>query len=89
MTDTVRLWLVERSYDDRDLIRLVYATPEGDRALRKEQAAQVMHQRGTTVTAAVDADPDALERVTDDERRAYYAEEASRMAAERDPDEPV
>lgn len=89
MTDTVRLWLVERSYDDRDLVTLVYATPEGDRALRREIAAQVLHQGATTVTAATDADPDSLVAVEDDDLRDRYAAEADRMAADHDPDEAV
>ena len=87
--DPVRLWLVERSYDDRNLITLVYATPDGDRALRKERSASVMHQQGATVTAAVDADPDDLAAVTDDDERERYAAEAARMAESHDPDEEV
>ncbi|MGM0592195.1 MAG: hypothetical protein ACQETI_11315 [Halobacteriota archaeon] len=89
MSDTVRLWLVERSYDDRNLITLVYATPEGDRALRKEQSATVMHQQRRSITAAVDADPDSLERVDDADLRERYATEATRMADRHDPDEAV
>ena len=89
MADPVRLWLVERSYDDRNLITLVYATPDGNRALRKEQAAAVMHQRETTVTAAVDADPNHLVPVDDPDDRERYAAEADRMADAHDPDDPV
>ena len=86
--DTVRAWLVERDYDDRNLITLVYATTDGERCLRKEQSATVMHQQGTVVTAAVDADPDDLEPVGGDDRDRY-ATEASRMAERYDPDEEV
>jgi hypothetical protein len=86
--DTVRAWLVERSYDDRNLITLVYATPDGERALRKEIAATVMHQRGTRVTAAIDVDPSQLASV-DSEERDRYATEVARMRDRYDPDEEV
>jgi hypothetical protein len=86
--ETVRAWLVERSYDDRNLITLVYATPDGRRALRTEQSATVMRQRGKEVTAAVDVAPDALTTV-DPEDRERYAAEAERMRARHGPDEGV
>jgi hypothetical protein len=86
--DAVRLWLVERDYDDRNLITLVYATPDGERRLRKEQSATVMHQQGTVVTAAVDAAPADLEPVAEANRERYAAE-AARMAETCDPDEAV
>ncbi|MFQ3320223.1 MAG: hypothetical protein ACI80F_002301, partial [Natronomonas sp.] len=39
-TDSVRVWLVERTYgdDEQNLIILTYATPDGERYLRKERA---------------------------------------------------
>ncbi|WP_129114104.1 hypothetical protein [Halegenticoccus tardaugens] len=86
--DAVRLWLVERSYDDRNLITLVYATPDGERMLRKEQAATIMRQRGASVTAAVDAEPAALDAVPEEDRDRY-AEEAARTAAGYEPGEEV
>jgi hypothetical protein len=86
--ETVRVWLVERSYDDRNLITLVYATPDGDRALRRERSATVLQQRGSRVTAAVDADPESLTAV-DDADRTRYATEADRMRAKYDPDDEV
>jgi hypothetical protein len=87
MTDTVRVWLVERSYDHRDLITTVYATPAGDRALRLERAATVV-DRGSGITAARDVAPDALDPV-DGDLRDRYAAEAARMADRHDPDERV
>lgn len=42
-----------------------------------------------TTRAAVTADPDDLGMVTDEDRRTWYAEEASRMAAEHEPDDAV
>jgi hypothetical protein len=87
MADTVRCWLVERDYDNRDLITLAYATPEGDRIFRKELAAQVIDS--STVTAARDVDPENLESVDDPETRQRYATEAERVASEYDPDDEI
>ncbi len=90
MSDPVRLWLVERTYTSRDLIVLVYATPEGDRSLRKELSSSVVTgASGTTVTAAIDVDPAKLDTVDDDETRERYATEAQRMAGDHDPDDEI
>lgn len=87
--ESVRAWLVERSYDDRGLIVLVYATPDGERARRKELAATVMHQRGIAPTAATEVDAADLDEVTDPETRERYAAEATRMRERHDPDDEV
>lgn len=87
--DTAQLWLVERSYDDRDLIVLIYATTDGEYELRKELAAAVMHQRRMSTTAAIEAPVDNLEAVTDDEVRERYAAEATKMAESHDPDDEI
>jgi hypothetical protein len=87
-SETVRAWLVERSYDDRNLITLVYATLDGERALRRERSATVMQQQGSRVTAAVDVAPDSLTPVAEAERERY-ADEAARMRARHDPDDEV
>jgi hypothetical protein len=87
MGDTVRCWLVERGYNDRDLVILTYATPEGDRVFRNELAAQVVDTK--TVTAAKDVDPDNLEPVEDPETRDRYAAEADRVASDHDPDDEI
>ncbi|WP_410766141.1 hypothetical protein [Haloferax sp. DFSO60] len=88
MDDTVRLWLVERSYDDRDLIILVYATTDGEYALQKELAAAVMHQRRMATTAAIEASKDDLSPVSED-RQEQYAQEATKMAEKHDPDDEI
>jgi hypothetical protein len=85
---TVRTWLVERSYDDRNLITLVYATPDGERAFRKERSATVMQQQGSRVTAAVDVGADRLSPV-DDAERERYAAEAARTREQYAPDDEV
>jgi hypothetical protein len=95
MTDTdagegeeaVQVWLVERDYDDRNLVTLVYATPDGDRYQRHERSAHLLSRQG--VGAATDADPDDLEPVDDEERRERYAAEVERMRDRHDPDETV
>ncbi|WP_135825383.1 hypothetical protein [Halorussus ruber] len=86
-TDDVRVWLVERGYNNRDLIVLKYATPEGDRLLRRELASQAVDV--DTVTAAKDVSPDDLERVDESDLQERYADEASRMAAEHDPEDTI
>ncbi|MFC6942295.1 hypothetical protein ACFQE8_20340 [Salinirubellus sp. GCM10025818] len=87
MAETVRCWLVERGYDNRDLIILKYATPEGDRLFRRELAAQAMDS--VTVTAAKDVSPDDLEPVDDPETRERYANEVERVTGEHDPDDEI
>lgn len=86
-TDAVRVWLVERGYNNRDLIVLKYATPDGERVFRTELAAQVVD--ADTATAAREVPTDDLATVDDPEVRDRYAAEAARMAEKHDPDEPV
>ncbi|RRJ32212.1 hypothetical protein [Halocatena pleomorpha] len=87
MADDVRLWMVERSYDTRNLITVVYATTDGDRYHQKELSATMLSR--TEVTAAVDLPRDTLEPVDDEQRRQRYATEATRMAETHAPDEAV
>ncbi|WP_247730185.1 hypothetical protein [Halovivax limisalsi] len=84
----VRCWLVERTLDDRNLVTLVYATPEGDRYLRRERNAASL-RAGDAPTAAIEADPESLEPVEDGSTRERYATEATRVAAAHDPDDPI
>jgi hypothetical protein len=86
-TDDVRVWLVERGYNNRDLIVLKYATSEGDRLFRRELASQAVDV--DTVTAAKDVSPDDLERVDESDLQERYADEASRMAEEHDPEDTI
>jgi len=85
--DTVRVWLVERTYsdDEQNLIILTYATTDGTRYFRKERALTSFSDTRDT-TAAVDADPENLGD-TDERQREAYAAEATRMAAEHAPDD--
>jgi hypothetical protein len=88
--DTVRVWLVERTYsdDEQNLIILTYATPDGERYFRKERAlTSFTDQRETT--AAVDVDVENLGSVDDPELQSQYRSEAERMAEKHDPDDPI
>ncbi|WP_276273202.1 hypothetical protein [Haloarcula litorea] len=86
--EPVRCWLVERSsYGDERMVTLVYATTDGERHLRKQLSTNLLMKK--RVTAAVDAEPERLEPVHDDEERDRYATEARRMADRHGPDEEV
>lgn len=92
MTDeTIRVWLVERTYsdDEQNLIILTYATPDGEHDFRKERALPSFSGPGRETTAALDVDPGNLGDVSDPETRERYANEVSRMADEHDPDDAI
>ncbi|WP_276299700.1 hypothetical protein [Halorussus lipolyticus] len=86
--ETVRVWLVQRTYsdDEQNIVILVYATPDGRRYLRKERALTSFGDDRPT-TAAVEASSDSLGTVDDPETRERYAEEAARVADEHAPDD--
>jgi hypothetical protein len=85
MSET-RVWLVDRSYNDKGMIVLVYATTDGEQYLRKQLSERMLMQQD--VTAARTVETDRLE-ATDDEEGERYAAEANRMADEHDPDDAV
>lgn len=87
MTDDVRLWMVERSYDARNLVMVVYATTDGDRYYRKELSASMLAR--TDVTAAIEIPVTDLQPVDDEQRCQRYATEATRMADAHAPDDAV
>ena len=86
--DTIRTWLVERTYsdDEQNLIILTYATTDGQQYFRKERALTSFTDARDT-TAAVEAEPNNLGSVDDPELREQYATEAQRMADGHDPDD--
>ena len=88
--ETVRVWLVERTYsdDEQNIVILVYATTDGERYLRKERALTSFGDDRPT-TAAVEVSPDKLGTVDDEETRERYAAEASRVADQHAPDDRV
>ncbi|SDF32302.1 hypothetical protein [Halorientalis regularis] len=84
--ETVRVWLVAREYEHEDMVTLVYATPDGQRAVFQQRSTRMLFD--STVTAGLDVEPDRLEAV-DPEDRERYATEAERMAERHDPDDEV
>ncbi|WP_227133139.1 hypothetical protein [Halorubellus salinus] len=87
-SDTVRTWLVERTYsdDELNLVILTYATPDGERYFRKERALTSFTNAPET-QVSVEADPVNLGAVDDPETVEWYRTEATRMAAEHDVDD--
>jgi len=87
--NTVRVWLVERTYsdDEQNIIILTYATPDGEQYFRKERSLTSFSDVRDT-TAAVDAAPENL-GPTDPDDRGAYAAEARRMAAKHDPEDVI
>lgn len=85
---TVQCWLVERTFDDRNLVTIVYATPDGSRYQQRERSSTSL-QSGAAVTAATEIPEDELEPVSDEETRDRYATEAERTAEQYDPDDPI
>lgn len=83
--DKVQVWLVERGYNNRNLIILKYATPSGEQVFQKEVASQALD----TVTAARDVAPDNLASVDEPETQERYATEVERMKEKHEPDDPV
>lgn len=89
--ETVRVWLVERTYsdDEQNLIILTYATPDGERYFRKERALTSFSGPDRETSAALDVDPDNLGAVEDGETRLQYVAEVERVSERHDPDDPV
>ena len=85
---TVRCWLVERDFGSRNIVTLVYATPDGSRYQQLERSSTML-QQGVDVTAAIDVEEGELEAVSDEETRERYAAEAERTAEQYDPDDPI
>jgi hypothetical protein len=84
--EEVRTWLVERSYDDRGLVTLVYATPDGERYVRREVAMNVLRRSPATAARAVEAEALAP---TPEAERERYATEAARVRENNDPDDEI
>ena len=80
-------WLVEREFDDKGMVRLVYATPDGSNRLLRERSAARLGQYD--VTAGIDIEAERLDTVENPDRRERYATEARRMADRHDPADTV
>jgi hypothetical protein len=88
---TERVWMVSRTFsaDSPHILVIVYATPDGERYLQKERAYNRFGGNAPEVTAAIEADPEELAPVDDDETRERYRNEAERMRERHDPDNAV
>jgi hypothetical protein len=88
---TTRVWLVERTFsdDEQNIVVLLYATPDGERVLRKERALTSFTGPARETRAAVEAEPQNLDTVEDPETRERYATEVARMREQYDPDDAV
>lgn len=84
--ETVRLWLVERDYNDKGLVTLAYATTDGERVVRQHRSEAMLSRK--PVTAAIDVEADRPEP-TEENLVDRYASEASRVADRNDPDDSV
>ncbi|WP_435100521.1 hypothetical protein [Halorubrum sp. N11] len=81
------VWLVDRQFDSKGLVRLTYATEDGERMHTKELAEQRL-VTGDGVTAGREVEATALGESPADEIERF-ATEASKMAAEHDLDDVV
>ncbi|PAU83793.1 hypothetical protein CK500_09825 [Halorubrum salipaludis] len=81
------VWLVDREFDSKGLVRLTYATEDGERMHTKELAEQRL-LTGDGITAGREVEETALGESPADEVERF-ASEASKMAAEHDLDDTV
>ncbi len=91
MTDSTRVWLVERTYsdDEQNLIIITYATPDGRFEFRKERALTSFTGAARETPVSMDVDGSNLSAVGDEETRQRYENEAARMAEKYEPGEPL
>jgi hypothetical protein len=83
----MRLWLVERSFDTRNTVTIIYATTDGEYSYRKQATLDLLAR--SPASAAVERERDRVTAVEDEETRERYAQEATRMADEYDPDDEI
>ncbi|CDK40039.1 hypothetical protein [Halorubrum sp. AJ67] len=81
------VWLVDRQFDSKGLVRLTYATEDGERMHTKELAEQRL-VTGDGITAGREVEETALGESPADEVERFTTE-ASKMAAEHDLDDRV
>jgi len=85
MSETVQCWLVERDYEHESMVKLVYATVDGERHVTQQRSSALLQKK--PVTAGTEVEERRLEAVEDEADRRRYATEAQRVAANNDPDE--
>ena len=81
------VWLVDRQFDSKGLVRLTYATEDGERMHTKELAEQRL-VTGDGITAGREVEENALGESPAEEVERF-ASEASKMAAEHELDDTV
>ncbi|MFB6282652.1 MAG: hypothetical protein ABEK59_01795 [Halobacteria archaeon] len=88
--DEVRLWMVERTFsrDIRNVVRLTYATEDGERYLVKEKAVS-NPQDADSIPCSIEAEESRLSEVPDVDMRERYEREAGRLMEEKSPDESI
>jgi len=86
--ETVRVWLVERTYsdDEQNLIISTYATPDGARYYRQERALTTFSGTDSGTPVAREVAVSDL-GTSDPEERERYAAEAARMAETHEQDD--
>jgi hypothetical protein len=84
--DGVRVWLVERQYDDGGMVTLVYATPDGGRRYRTQFSMAYLEQRSITASRT---EPAADLDATPESDRDRYRTEVERVRQRHDPDDEV
>ncbi len=89
-TDTVQLWLVERTYsdDEQNLIILIYATLDGERYVRKERAV-TSYTNVPETTAGITMPLTETAPVQDDTTKRQYADQARQMRDRHEPDDRI
>ncbi len=81
--DAVRVWLVGRDIDSRDLVTLTYATEDGKRVYERVMALAVLDDGAKAAEEVEESELDAVPE--DDVER--LASQAQRTAEEHDPDD--
>ncbi len=89
MTEETRVWLVERTYsdDEQNLIILTYSTPDGRRDFRKERALTSFSGSPRETPVSLTVPVSNLGTVEDPETSERYADEATRMSRNYEPDD--
>ncbi|MFB6267508.1 MAG: hypothetical protein ABEI31_07600 [Halodesulfurarchaeum sp.] len=91
--DEIRVWMVERTFsmDSPHLLQITYATPDGERYLKKEWAYNRFGNlsRAPEVTAAIEVSEERLAPVPEADLVDRFCAEAERMRERHDPDETV
>jgi hypothetical protein len=90
MDDSVRVWLVERTYsdDEQNLIILTYATPDGHYEFRKERALPSFSGASRGTSASLLVERDNLAEVGEDTQQRY-TDEVARMREKHEPTDEI